>query len=128
MSTKYKPHDGRFYSDISTGHEVDFAIIETDDKAVMVVKHDLEIAAIDAKNFFENIPTPILLSKKCESTEEAYQKMMKMIGKMVKKDSRGRYFTNTTHKDFETPEFFEDKALMKDLQRRMKPAKRLHII
>ena len=62
------------------------------------------------------------------ASREAYQKMMKMIGKMVKKDSRGRYFTNTTHKDFDTPDFFKDKALMKDLQKRMKPAKRLHII
>ena len=128
MPTKYKPHDGRFYSDIGIGDDVDFAIIETDGSAVMVVKYELEVAAIDAKNFFEGVPTPILLSKRCESTEDAYQKMMKMIGKMVKKDSRGRYFTNTTHKDFYTPDFFKDKALMKDLQRRMKPARKLHII
>jgi hypothetical protein len=42
--------------------------------------------------------------KKLKSSDEAYTKMMYLIGKMVKKDERGRYFTDTRYKDYKVDE------------------------
>ena len=36
-----------------------------------------------------------LNAKRFATTDEAYEKMMKLIGKMIKKDIRGRYYNNS---------------------------------
>ena len=93
----FKQHRGTYEADISHGYKpgrADWAVVrdETTDTGVVAVKIDEYFAAYDYKDFMKG-NWFVLLSKKCIDTDQAYSKLMKFIGKMVKKDNnpRNRY-------------------------------------
>lgn len=122
---KYKPHSGRFYSDIGNGkdqHHVDFVAIFPDEigRGVIILKSYTELVAYDFDELLENKKDAKVLNYKNLSTPDlAYSKFMKWIGKMIKKgisiDEKhvGRYYSNTADEDYEKPMFVSDEELMK---------------
>ena len=100
----YRAHTGRFIVDIGNGSDTkkhDYcAIVQESGKFVVLVMHGSSCAAYDGKKFIANDFSHPLNHKKFLTTEEAYDKMMRWIGKMVKKDERGRYYTDTRYHDY----------------------------
>ena len=128
MPTKYSSHTGCFYSDIGDGTEdkIDTAIIIPSciDAGVVILKYKKEIGVFDFKDLMENNKkAKVLLSRVCVDPNEAYEKMLKLIGKMVKKGISAdkmhisRYFTNTANKDYAKPRFLCNANLMDDVYR-----------
>jgi ADP-heptose:LPS heptosyltransferase len=101
----YSFHKGYFYCDIGNGtdpNKYDYCIIaQTNGKAILLVMHNKSIIAFDAKQFLANDFSYPLNYKKLASTDEAYAKFMKWIGKMVKKDERGRYYNNRRYHEYD---------------------------
>lgn len=116
FDNKYMPHSGKFYSDISNGsnpNRLDWCVIipsESDD-GVVIIKKNTSLVAFSRNAIMSKDYSNPLNSKSFSNTDEAYSKMMKWIGKMVKKDSRGRYFNNKTDRVYAIPENFSDKDL-----------------
>ena len=122
---QYEAHSGRYYSDIEDGsrNRVDFAIIHptASPNAVVVMKNNKWVCVYDCKDIYSNKENALpLLSKECKTNDEAYTKLMKVIGKMVKKsyyikgtDHKARYYNNKQNKDYEFPPFISNKILMK---------------
>ena len=113
----YRAHVGRFIVDIGNGNDPlkhDYcAIIQESGKFVVLVMHGNSIAAYDGKKFISNDFSHPLNHKKFLTSEEAYDKMMRWIGKMVKKDERGRYYTDTRYHDYKIEEDeFDTKELI----------------
>jgi len=71
--------------------EIDYAIVSKGDKGVIIIKIDKFVGCFDYEDFFDHKIYTVLNYKESESTNEAYSKMMKWIGKMCKKVD-GRYF------------------------------------
>ena len=119
--TTYLPHFGKFYfqSNYEKGG-IDFAVIANWDCAlsVIVLKYKNQIAVYClAELAMKHDQAKCLLSKDCISDEEAYEKFMYIIGKMVKKGKTAsghdsRYFSNVTHKDYISPDFLSDEDIM----------------
>lgn len=104
----YCPHSGKFIVDIGDGtdeHKYDYVLISpNDDVSVVLVKHMTSIVAFDGTRFMEGDFTHPLNHKRLRTDDEAYAKFMRWIGKMVKKDARSRYYTDTTHVDYQFSE------------------------
>ena len=119
--TTYLPHFGRFYfqSNYEQGG-IDFAIIANSDciGSVIVLKYNNQVAVYSLSELkFLKDKANCLLSKDCLSDEEAYEKFMKIIGKMIKKGKTreghvSRYFANLTHNMYVSPQFLSDKEIM----------------
>ena len=112
---KYFPHGGKFYTDIGDGsdkNKYDFAVICPDDSnnSCCIIKHNKSVIVFDGNRFAKNDISHPLNHKILENEDEAYKKMMHMMGKFLKKDSRGRYFTDTAHKDYNFANTDFDKA------------------
>ena len=101
----YRAHTGKFIVDIGNGtdpNKHDYcAIIQESGKFVVLIMHGCSIAAYDGKKFVANDFSHPLNHKKFLTAEEAYDKLMRWIGKMVKKDDRGRYYTDTRYHDYQ---------------------------
>lgn len=136
---KYTPHGGYFYCDIGDGSDlihVDFCFIlpEQSSRGVMIIKSYLEVAAYDFDELFnERENAKVLNYRKFETSDEAYSKMMKWIGKMVKKsvsfDNKhiSRYFNNKSDDNYETPEFVSDQERMSHVYEWMESAKHISL-
>lgn len=100
----YRAHVGRFIVDIGNGSDPNkhdyCAIVQESGKFVVLVMHGASCAAYDGKRFINKDFTHPLNHKKFLTAEEAYDKLMRWIGKMVKKDERGRYYTDTRHHEY----------------------------
>lgn len=110
--SKYKPHYGMFYSDIGDGsskEKIDFCFIlpEKSTHGIIILKSITEVAAFD----FHELKTKqehakVLNYKNLASADLAYDKMMKWIGKMIKKSSHNsRYYNNRSDKEYPSPIF-----------------------
>ena len=122
---KYLPHGGYFYSDISDGSDlnhIDFCFIipENSSHGVMILKSVNEVAVYDFKELRDHHEDAKVLNyKKFNNKEEAYSKMMKWVGKMVKKSVDlddghiSRYFSNKQDQNYGRPFFVFDQDKMK---------------
>ena len=109
--TPFKQYRGRYEADISHGYEEgrpDWAVVRDDDTdtGVVAVKIDEYFAAYDYKDFMSG-ETFVLITKKCGTPEDAYFKLMKFLGKMMKKDNNPRNRYLHKHRDREYEEFGE---------------------
>lgn len=115
---KYMAHGGKFYTDIGDGtdrNKYDFAIIcpNDSDASCVIIKHNKSVIVFDGRRFANKDISHPLNHKILEDKDEAYKKMMHMMGKFLKKDSRGRYFTDKSDKDYNFPnEDFDKKELL----------------
>lgn len=101
----YREHTGKFKVNIGNGSDkdkYDWVYIEqdSDGSGVVLVKHDCCCICFDSKRFKQKDFSHPLNMKVLKTSDEAYEKLMKWIGKMVKKDERGRYFTDTRYKEY----------------------------
>ena len=132
---KYNSHSGVFYSNIGDGSdiEVDFAMIKPDDSksGVMVLKFEEWVVVYNFTSLlYEKDKALVLLSKECDNNQEAYIKMMKIIGKMIKKSGSefadghiARYYNNRADKEYVTPTFVKNSMLMNPVYKAMKHLK-----
>ena len=101
----YRQHKGRFLVDIGNGTDPkkhDYCvIIQETGEAIVLVMHQTHIAAFDGTDFVNKKFTYPLNYKHYDSSEDAYNKFMRWIGKMVKKDERGRYYTRTRYHSYD---------------------------
>ncbi|MBR2247036.1 MAG: hypothetical protein IJ880_08440 [Bacilli bacterium] len=95
--TKYKPHSVKCYVDISDDPytHTDYCICYQPPKSLIIIKYGTSCEIYDFKAFMDGDFSKPLNAKKFNTTDEAYDKMMKWIGKMIKKDTRGRYYNNS---------------------------------
>lgn len=117
FSEKYLPHSGKYYADIGNGsnpNRIDWVVITPDKHSdgVVIVKKNCTVVTYSHNSMINKDFTKPLNMKVLNSTDEAYSKMMKWIGKMVKKDSRGRYFNNKLDTSYDLPENISDKELL----------------
>lgn len=87
-----------FIGDGSDPYELDVAIIYKGphSNSLVIAKLGTYVAAFDGPDLKNEGKLFALNYKNCATTDEAYSKMMKWIGKMAKKSSNDRYFQ---HKD-----------------------------
>lgn len=79
------------YSSIGNeSSEVDYAIILKDKKGVIIGKGGTSVIALDISLLSGSMI--VLNYKELSTTDEAYDKFLKWIGKMIKKTSDSRYF------------------------------------
>lgn len=121
--SSYLPHKGKFYSNISDGLDtsrIDFCHIIPDGSkyGIIVLKRYLEVLIYDFNDLLNNKENAKILNyKKCLDSDQAYLKMMKWIGKMVKKSVYlsdyhiSRYYNNKADKEYQTPSFIYDKCM-----------------
>ena len=112
----YKPHKGSFIVDIGNGidpNKYDYAaILQQNESFVVLVKHGSSVIAFDGTRFIKNDFSHPLNYKSFSSSEEAYEKLIRWIGKMVKKDERGRYYNDRAYKNYAYDESeFEESEL-----------------
>lgn len=104
----YKAHKGKFIVDIGYGldpNKHDYcAIIQENGKFVVLVMHGKSVAAYDGNMFINKDYSYPLNHRRFQTTDEAYNKMMKWIGKMVKKDDHGRYYNNRRYHEYDISE------------------------
>lgn len=82
------------YSSIGNdSSEVDYVIIVKDKKGVIIGKGGTSVIALDI-SLLNNIMI-VLNYKELSTTDEAYDKFLKWIAKMIKKTSDSRYFNQT---------------------------------
>jgi hypothetical protein len=70
--------------------EVDYAIIVKDKKGVIIGKGGTSVIALDISLLYNSMI--VLNYKELPTSDEAYDKFLKWIGKMIKKTSDSRYF------------------------------------
>jgi hypothetical protein len=70
--------------------EVDYAIIVKDRKGVIIGKGGTSVIALDLSLLHNSMI--VLNYKEMQTSDEAYDKFLKWIGKMIKKTSDSRYF------------------------------------
>jgi hypothetical protein len=70
--------------------EVDYAIIVKDKKGVIIGKGGTSVIALDISLLSNSMF--VLNYKELSTSDEAYNKFLKWIGKMIKKTSDSRYF------------------------------------
>ena len=120
----YREHTGSFIVNIGNGIDKDkydwVCITQDNGSGVVLIKHDSTCAAFDKKRFMSRDYSHPLNYKHFNSSEEAYEKLMKWIGKMVKKDDRGRYYTNTRYKDYGYSEDEFDSKELDDIASKLK--------
>lgn len=95
MVTEYKPHTVRCVVNIKGSNHIDYCVCCQGKKALIIVKYQKSCAIYDFKELMEGRYEP-LNSKVFETMGEAYDKMMRWIGKMVKKSDKSRYYNNST--------------------------------
>ena len=129
---KYLPHGGYFFSDISDGSDpnrVDFCFIipENSTHGIMILKSGTEVVAYDFEELQNNRENAKVLNyKNFNSKDEAYSKMLKWIGKMVKKSvvldngQVSRYYNNKEDQTYNKPYFIFDQKRMKRIYDWMK--------
>jgi hypothetical protein len=104
----YAYHEGHFYCDIGNGTDPDkydyCVIMQQSGKSVTLVMHSRSIIAFDTMSFINKDISYPLNYKRFDSTDEAYAKFMRWIGKMVKKDERGRYYNNKRYHEYDYSE------------------------
>ena len=133
----YEPHSGAFYSDIGDGlsSRVDFCMVKPDNlkNGVMILKYEKWCVVYNFTSlFYEKDKALILYSKECENNDEAYTKVMKLIGKMVKKnniegtDRVARYYNNKQNHVYEQPSFVKNEMLMNPVYKTMKRLKSIY--
>lgn len=83
-----------FIGDGTDSYELDVAIIYKGPHSnpLVIAKLGTVVAAFDGPDLKNEDKLFALNYKNCASTDEAYDKMMKWIGKMAKKSSNSRYF------------------------------------
>lgn len=124
MMSKYQPHSGYFYVDIDDGSDpekIDFCHIIPNEhkKGIMILKCDNEVAIYDFEELLKNkYLARVLNYKKFDNSDEAYSKMMKWIGKMIKKSVTSadtyhvsRYYNNKQDLIYKTPDFIWSKRM-----------------
>ena len=113
----YRKHTGKFIVRIGRGlmDEYDYCAIIPDKRHfVVLVKHNTSVVAFDGIRFIKEDYSHPLNYRKFDTADEAYNKLMRWIGKMVKKDVRGRYYTDTRYHDYAfTGEEFDSNELNK---------------
>ena len=107
----FKQHKGSYEADISHGYlkgRPDWAVVRdaTTDTGIVAIKIDEYFAAYDYKDFMRGNKF-ILATKKCKSTDDAYFKLMRFLGKMMKKDNNPRNRYLHKHQDHEYEAFDE---------------------
>lgn len=117
--TRYFPHKGKYIVDIGNGTnkaKIDWAVILTENSTsgVVLLKKEKSVVAFDLNLFINKDYSNPLNSKTLDTTDLAYDKLMKWIGKMAKKDYRGRYYNNKQDRGYTYDnELFTDSELNK---------------
>ena len=97
MVTKYRSHTVKCVVNIKGSNHIDYCVCCQGKKALIIVKYQKSCAIFDFKEIMNGRYKP--LNSKCfDTTGEAYDKMMRWIGKMVKKSDKSRYYNNSTGK------------------------------
>ena len=79
----------------------DYVICYQQPKSLIIIKYNTAVTVYDFNAFMAGDYSKPLNAKKFRSTDEAYDKMMKWIGKMVKNDTRYRYYNNKVDHPYE---------------------------
>ena len=80
--------------------ECSYAIVEKEEKSIIIVFKDLEVAVYDYDFFIKNdFDYKYLLLKHYDNSTKAYKDFMKLIGKMCKKSVECKYFRNPIEED-----------------------------
>ena len=121
---KYQPHSGYYYADIGDGFDftkIDFCHIvpQGHETGVMILKCDNEVAIYDFKELLDRREQAKVLNyKRFNNPEDAYSKMLKWIGKLIKKSvfaSDGyhvsRYYNNKQDQSYNSPKFIRNQEM-----------------
>lgn len=117
--SRYNPHKGNYIVDIGNGTEsskIDWCVVFTDKSksGVVLLKKETSVVAFDFNLFMDKDYSNPLNSKVLDNSDLAYDKFMKWIGKMAKKDYRGRYYNNKQDRGYTyDTSLFTDKELDK---------------
>ena len=80
----------------------DYVICVQQPKSLIVIKYNTACSVYDFNALMGGDYSKPLNAKKFRTTDEAYEKMMKWIGKMVKNDTRYRYYNNKVDHPYES--------------------------
>ena len=80
--------------------DCNYSIIEKGEKSVIIINKDLENVIYDYNDFIkEDFNYKYLLLKHYDNSSLAYKDLMKLIGKMCKKNVDSKYFNNHIDED-----------------------------
>ena len=85
----------------------DYIVIYQRTKSLIIIKRDTAVSIYDFRVFMLGDYSTPLNAKRFKTREEAYNKMMRWIGKMVKNDTSYRYYNNKVDHLYE-PVFSKD--------------------
>ena len=79
--TRYIPHSVKCYVNIGDGtpNEIDYCICYQPPKSLIIIKYNTACAVYDFNSFMKGDYSKPLNAKKFNTTDEAYDKMMKWI-------------------------------------------------